>query len=543
MKDLKWISIGILTAMIIYALGHMVREDASNIMNSITNRFSQEDSILTIGRTNGSIALDPAVVTDQESLRVTVNIYDNLVTYDKTGVALKPSLAENWSVSEDGLVWHFTIRRNVVFHDGSKLDADAVVFNFNRWMDATSPYHAGRFIYWNMNFGGFPGIVESVQSLSSDTVEIVLSKPYAPFLNTLAMPAFGIASPEAIMKYNEDLKYKPVGTGPFIFKSWEENGEIILERNNAYWSEKAKVSQLVFKTISDPKERIRQLKSGEILIADNLTYEDISLIKNSEHILLINRSFFNVGYLAMNMNNENLKIKAVRQAISHVIDKKMLVQVAFDGSARPATTFVPPILWGYNESIKSATFDIEFAKKLLNGVEKGDGFEIKLLVMEEPRTYFPKPAILARFIQESLAGVNIKVTVETRPWEEVLKRGQNGDYEMILAGWNGDVADPDNFLYNLFSSENAVTGTITNYAFYSNPQVDNLLRLSRQTTDQSFRNSIYRDIQELVVRDTPAIPLVHTIPTIGINRRVSGYVTNISGLEPLNHISLSKEDS
>lgn len=541
MKDLKWIGIGILIALIIYTLGNLVKEDAFNIINLISNSFPQEDSVLTIGRTSGSIALDPAVVTDQESLRVTVNIYDNLVTYDKTGVTLKPSLAENWSVSEDGLVWHFTIRRNVLFHDGTQLDADAVVFNFDRWMNSTSPYHAGHFVYWNMNFGGFPGIVESVQALSNDTVEIVLSKPYAPFLSTLAMPAFGIASPEAIMKYNEELKYKPVGTGPFVFKSWDENGEIILERNYNYWSEKAKVSQIVFKTISDPKERIKQLRNGEILIADNLTYEDIALIKDSDHILLTNRSFFNIGYLSMNMNNENLKIKAVRQAIAHLIDKKMLVQVAFDGSARVATTFVPPILWGYNENIKSATFDIEFAKKLLSGVKKEAGFEIKLLVMEEPRSYFPKPAILARFIQESLAGANIKVIIETKPWEEVLKRGQNGDYDMIFAGWNGDVADPDNFLYNLFSSENTVAGTISNYAFYNSPQVNNLLKLARQTTDKSFRNSLYREIQELVSSDTPAIPLVHTIPTIGINRRVNGYVTNISGVEPLNHISLSKE--
>ncbi|GAU78466.1 ABC transporter substrate-binding protein [Fusibacter sp. 3D3] len=541
MKDLKWIGIGILTALIIYVLGHIVKEDASNIINLISNSFPKADRVLTIGRTSGSIALDPAVVTDQESLRVTVNLYDNMVTYDQTGVTIKPSLAENWSVSEDGLVWHFTIRRNVFFHDGSKLDADAVVFNFNRWMDSTSPYHAGHFVYWNMNFGGFPGIVESVQALSSDTVEIVLSKPYAPFLSTLAMPAFGIASPEAIMKYNEDLKYKPVGTGPFVFKSWAENGEITLERNYNYWAEKPKVSHIVFKTISDPKERIRQLRSGEILIADNLTYEDIALIKNSDQILLTNRSFFNIGYLSMNMNNEALKIKAVRQAIAHLLDKKMLIQVAFDGSSRAATTFVPPILWGYNENIKSTTFDIELARNLLKGVEKGDGFEIKLLVMEEPRSYFPKPAILARFIQESLATANIKVIVETKPWEEVLKRGQNGDYDMILAGWNGDVADPDNFLYNLFSSENTVAGTISNYAFYNSPQVDNLLKLARQSTDKAFRNSLYREIQELVSIDTPAIPLVHTLPTIGINRNVSGYVTNISGVEPLNHVSLSKE--
>ncbi len=542
MKDIKWIGFGILMGILIFLLGNIVKEDASSMISLITDRFSDEDTVLTIGRTNGSIGLDPAVVTDQESLRVTVNLYDTLVTYDKNGEAIKSSLAESWSVSEDGLVWRFNIRKNVLFHDGTKLDADAVVFNFNRWMDTTSPYHAGHFVYWNMNFGGFPGLVESVQALTDDTVEIVLSKPYSPFLSTLAMPAFGIASPEAIMKYNEELKYKPVGTGPFVFKSWDENGEIILERNMKYWSDKAKVSQLVFKTISDPEERIRQLKCCEILIADNLTYDDIELVQDTDQIFLRNRSFFNIGYLAMNMENQHLRTRDVRLAIAHLIDQKMLIQSAFDGSSRPASTFVPPVLWGYNETIKSATYDVDLAKQLLADIGKENGFEIRLLVMAEPRSYFPNPSALAQFIKESLAVANINVIVETKPWEEVLKLGQSGEYDMILAGWNGDVADPDNFLYTLFSVENTIEGTISNYSLYNNPQVNNLLKLARQNTDKSFRVSLYREIQELISNDVPSIPLVHTIPTIGINRCVKGYTTNISGVEPLNNVSVSKEN-
>lgn len=540
-KDLKWIGIGIALAIFIIGVSNYLDQNDFQLTSLFNNGFLHENKVLTIGRTTNSIGLDPAVLTDEESFRVTVNIYNNLVCYGQDGMSIEPSLAESWTVSEDGLIWHFNIRKNVLFHDGTKLDADAIVFNFNRWMDSSNPYHAGHFIYWNMNFGGIPGIIESVRSLSSDTVEIVLRKPYAPFLSTLAIPAYAIASPDAIMKYNEDLKNKPVGTGPFIFKSWDENGDIVLERNNNYWDEKAKVDQLVFKTISDSDERIKLLRSGEILIADNLTTKEISNIKETDDLILVNRSYFNIGYLAMNMNNKNLKIKNVRKAIACLIDQNEMIKTAYENSARAANTFVPPVLWGYNETIKSTPQNPEKAIELLTSVNKDNGIDLKLLVMEEARTYFPKPQALAKYIKRALSVANIHVIVEILPWEEVLKRGHNGDYDMILAGWNGDVADPDNFLYTFFSSENIMEGVISNYSYYSNSQVDSLLTLARQATDKSFRNSLYREIQEMIFNDTPAIPLAHTIPILGINKRVIGYTTNISGIEPLNRVNLIKE--
>lgn len=540
-KDLKWIGIGIVFAFLLLTISNFFKNEDFQLKALFDTRFLHENKVLTIGRTNNSIGLDPAVVTDEESFRVTVNVYNNLVCYSEDGMNIEPSLAESWTVSEDGLIWHFNIRKNVLFHDGTKLDADAIVFNFNRWMDSSNPYHAGHFIYWNMNFGGIPGIIESVRSLSNDTVEIVLHKPYAPFLSTLAIPAYGIASPDAIMKYNEDLKFKPVGTGPFIFKSWDDNGDIVLERNNNYWDEKAKVDQLVFKTISDPEERIKLMRSGEILIADNLTTTEMANIKESDDIVLVNRSYFNIGYLAMNMNNENLKIKNVRKAIACLIDQNEMIKTAYETSARAANTFVPPVLWGYNETIKSTPQNPEKAIELLNSVNKGNGIDLKLLVMEEARTYFPKPQALAKYLKKALSVANIHVIVEILPWEEVLKRGHNGDYDMILAGWNGDVADPDNFLYTFFSSENIKEGVISNYSYYNNSKVDSLLVLARQATDKSFRNSLYREIQQMISDDTPAIPLAHTIPTLGLSKRVTGYTTNISGIEPLNRVNLSKE--
>lgn len=543
LKDVKWIIAGILCGCLIWYINSGPQKDqisVQRIMSAIQS-LPEEKKVLTVGRTGDAISLDPAVTTDRESLAVTINIYDTLVRYDQTGMNLKPGLSNKWSVSEDGLIWKFSIRHDINFHDGTPLNAEAVVFNFNRWMDINNPYHAGHFTYWNMSFGGFPGIVESVQALSDDTVEIVLKKPYAPFLNTLAMPAFGIASPEAITKYNEDLRYRPVGTGAFSFRSWTESGEITLEKNVTYWDEKAKVDRLVFKTIPNQAERVEALKNGSIQIAYDLSKEEIEKVKHSEHIQLLMRPYFNVGYLSMNLRNPYMYEKSVRQAIANLIDKNAMIHSAFDFSARPANTFVPPVIWGYNESIQSEIFDPERSISLLKSAGLEKGFKVELLVMDAPRIYFPEPLKLAEFIKSSLAKANIEVHINAKPWEEVIVLEQNGEYDMVLAGWSGDVADPDNFLYTFFSSENAKEGVVSNYSFYENDTVDRLLIQARQATDKSFRNSLYRQIQEFVAEDIPAIPLVHTMPVIGIDRSVSGYTPQISGVEPLNHVSISKE--
>ena len=142
------------------------------------------------------------------------------------------------------------------------------------------------------------------------------------------------------------------------------------------------------------------------------------------------------------------------------------------------------------------------------------------------------------YIRESLNKANIKVNVTIQPWEEVIKRRNKGSYDMVLAGWNGDIVDPDNFLYTIFASENLRHGLSNNYSYYRNPQVDLLLNQARQATNIAFRTSLYREVQELIHKDTPAIPLAHTMTFVGTRRNVIGYVASINGQEVLNMVDV-----
>ncbi|SHJ78091.1 ABC transporter substrate-binding protein [Tepidibacter formicigenes] len=499
---------------------------------------SKKNKKLIIARANDSISLDPAITTEIESFKVTVNLYDNLVKYEKKGGKIIPSLAESWKTSEDGLTWVFKLRKNVKFHDGTDFDAHAVQFNFERWMNSDNPYHTGYFSYWSYNFGGFPGIVKSVTAVSKYSLEIVLNEPYAPFLSTLTMPVFGIASPDAIMKYNENFRQHPIGTGPFEFKSWRAGKEIVLTKNNNYWGNDPKIDEVVFRVIESNEERLKLLEEGKIHIADNLTAKDVERIEKNQNIDVYLRPFFNIGYLAMNNQKEPFDNKEVRMAIGHLIDKDRMVKEVFNDLARPANSFVPPMLWGYHENIKSLEYNPKKAKKLLIHAGYSKGFNTTLWVMDTPRAYFPNPMLLAEFIKESLAKADIRVEIIKYSWDEYIEKIKEGEHTLILTGWTGDHIDPDNFLYTFFASDNRRTELTSNYSFYNNKEVDILLKQARQATDKEFRKNLYRKLQEIVNENTPAIPLVHTMPIIGVSNKVKGYVPHLTGKETLEDVDL-----
>jgi peptide/nickel transport system substrate-binding protein len=510
----------------------------NNFIDSL--HYSDADKRLIIGRAGDSISLDPGNTTDMDSVKVTVNIFETLVKYEKDGKEIIPGLATSWKSSEDGLTWIFRLRQGVKFHDGTDFNAKAVEFNFQRWMDVDNPYHNGQFSYWNYVFGGFPGFVKSVTALSDYSVEIKLNKPYAPFINTLATPIFGIGSPDAIKKYGDEVYKHPVGTGPFSFKSWDPNNSIILTRYNQYWDMPAKVDEVEFKVIPSNIDRLEQLKNGEIQIADNLGPDDVAVIEEDSNLQLLLRPYFNVGYIAVNNEKAPFDNRDVRIAISYAINKEEMIKEVFANLARPAKTLIPPLLWGYNESIKDSEYNPEKARQILANAGYPNGFKTTLWVMNSSRDYFPKPLQTAEYIKESLKEINIDAVIMTYTWDEYLNRIKNGEHEMALIGWTGDNIDPDNFLNTLLSSDNANPGNAGNYSFYKNKEVDLLLTQARQTTDLVFRKNLYRKLLETVDYDMPSVPLVHTMPVLAARLSVVGYSPYITGVESLEKVDIEQ---
>lgn len=508
-----------------------------HIADSI-NEYNTEKK-LVIGRANDSVSMDPSSTTEMDSFKVTVNIFETLVKCEKEGNQIVPCLAESWRSSEDGLNWVFKLRQGIKFHDDTDFNAYAVVFNFYRWMYEDNQYHSGPFSYWNYIFGGFPGLVKSVTALSNYSVEIKLNKPYAPFLNALAMPSFGIASPDAIKKHNGNMHEHPVGTGPFVFDKWDHNKRVVLHRNDKYWNGPVKLSEVEFRVIPSNKDRLEELKQGTIHIADYLSPNDIVDIKYDTNLYLYLRPSFNIGYIAMNNDKFPFNKREVRVAINHAINKEKLINDVFNNMAKPATTLIPPTLWGYNENLESFEYDPEKARCLLAAAGFPNGFKTTLWVMDAAREYFPKPLETAQFIRENLKEVNIDLEIKVFDWNKYLTKLHNGEHEIALIGWTGDFMDPDNFLYTMLSSENAKPGLAGNYSFYKSKEADELLVQARQTTNIVFRRSIYRRLQEIVNYDSPSVPLVHTMPVLAARLSVKGYKPHMTGIESFENVDIN----
>jgi peptide/nickel transport system substrate-binding protein len=500
---------------------------------------------LIFGRGGDSVSLDPANVTDGESIKVTENIFEGLLAYKEENTEVVPALATEWSYDEANLVWTFTLREGVKFHDGTDFNAEAVAFNFNRWMDKDHEFHQGDFPYYGYMFGGYKGdeghVIKEVVATGDYTVEIHLNNPQGPFLNNVAMSAFGIASPAAIKEHGEKFGENPVGTGPFKFVEWKRDDSITVEKNEDYWQEGLpKLGKVIFKSIPENSARFIALQNGDIDLMDGVNAADLPIIESEENLQQFLRPSMNVGYLAFNTQKAPFDNKLVRQALNHAVDKNALIDTFYGGLAETAKNPLPPSLWGYNDSITEYEYDLDKAKQLLAEAGYPDGFETDFWAMPVPRPYMPQGAQAAEQMAANFEKIGVKTEILSPEWGVYLERTGNGEHQMAMLGWTGDNGDPDNFLYVLLDSDNAKTPDAGNIAFYKNDEVHDLLIQAQRITDVAERAKLYEQAQEIIHDDAPWVPLVHSTPPLAANSKVKGYVPHPTGSEVLSNVYFEK---
>ena len=235
------------------------------------------------------VDLDPTVITDGISGRVTNQIFEGLVKFDGNTTNVVPSLAEKWETSADGKVWTFYLQKGVKFHDGTPFNADAVVKNWDYWANTSNPLHKGKidagkvFEYYEGQFGGFDdaSIIEKVEAKDENTVVFTLKTPQGPFLNNLAMFVFVMWSPTALEAAGVESTKNPVGTGPFKFVEWVPDQYVTLAKNPDYWdtANAAKVDEVIIKNIKDNSARLNMLKAGEIHGLEGMEPDSIPSVK------------------------------------------------------------------------------------------------------------------------------------------------------------------------------------------------------------------------------------------------------------------------
>ncbi|RYL88934.1 ABC transporter substrate-binding protein [Sporolactobacillus sp. THM7-4] len=495
---------------------------------------------LVFGRGADTASLDPAVVTDGESFRVTQNIYETLVNYDysKQNTNIVPGLAKSWTITNGGKTYTFKLRKGIKFQDGTAFNGEAVVFNFDRWMNGKK---SGKFAYYPSMFGGYKGdpghIIKSVTAPDDSTVVFELFRSSAPFLKNLAMPPFAIASPAAIKKSGS--KYGTtvaVGTGPFIFKSWKKNDTITLTKNKKYWQKGLpKLGSIVFKVIPDNSARLNALKNGEIDLMDGVNPSDIDGLKNNKDLQIYYRPPMNVAYLGFNVTKKPFDNKKVRQALSMAVDKNALNKAFYNGKAQPATNPMPPSLLGFNKNIKDYPFDLKAAKKLLAEAGYPNGFSTTFYTMSNPRDYMPEPSKTAEAIQANFEKIGVKVKIVNVEWSSYIDRLTKGEAPMFLMGWIGDNGDPDNFIYTLLDKDSVGSN---NLAFYKNDQLHKILIDAQSETNEAKRSALYEKAQVIIHNDAPWVPLEYAKAALVGKSTVTGYLPSPTGGEPLLNVNI-----
>lgn len=461
---------------------------------------------LIIGLEAEPTSFDAHQLSDYNSSRAAMELYDQLVRFKDGSTELEPSLAEKWDVSEDGLEYTFTLREDVKFHDGTPFNAEAVKFSIDRQIDPNHPFHdTGQFAYADFTFG----MVEKVEVVEEFQVKITLNEAFAPFLSNMAMHSASIVSPTAVEKYGADFTKNPVGTGPFKFVSWDPGIEAVLEKNEDYFKGAPKLSKIIIKPIAEAQTRLAELEAGNIHLIVNVPPDDLVRLEGNDQVQIIEDAGMHVWWTAFNTQKEPFDNVKVRQAMNYAVDKEAIIDGLLQGTGELANSPIPPNVWGHNPNVKNYPYDVEKAKELLAEAGYPDGFEVDYWVPESG-SGMQQPQVMAAAIQADLQKIGVKLNIQTFEWgtylDKVFVPLEESDMDMHQMSWIGDNGDPDNFLYILLSGEQWPTKGF-NDSYYNNEEVNELLNKARVTSDKAERTAMYEKVQEIFMEEAPWIVL------------------------------------
>lgn len=459
--------------------------------------------------------LDPAIGYDWQNWSMIKSLFDGLMDYEPGTTILRKDLAEDYSISEDGLTYTFKLHQGVKFHNGREMTAEDVKYSLDRVTNPTTQSPGAGF-FWSIK--GFDAMssgdatsLEGVSVIDPYTIAIELSRPDATFLHVMAINFSSIVPKEVVEEYGQDFGKHPVGTGAFSLEDWTLGQHLIFARNTEYWNAGVpKLDQITFEVGQEPVVALLRLQRGEtdipgdgippanfLEVRDDPTYKD----------MIIEGGQLHTGYITMNVKMAPFDNVAVRKAVNMAINKDRIVRI-INGRAVVANQPLPPSMPGYAPDYEGYPFDPDAAKTMLAEAGFGDGFDTELYVYNTD----PQPRI-AQAIQQDLAAIGIKAEIKSLAQANVIAAGGEPDQApMIWSGgmaWIADFPDPSNFYGPILGCAGAVQGG-WNWAWYCNAELDKLAAEADAITDVSMaaeREQKWRDIYLAIMEDAPWVPV------------------------------------
>ena len=476
---------------------------------------------------------DPSQTDSGVDFNATQQIFSTLIELERGSTTRIPGLAESWEASADGKSVVFKLRRGVHFHRTAwftptrDFNADDVLFTFQRMLDPKHPFQkAFPTIAPYMAYMGWDKGVRAVEKVDDLTVRVRLNAPDAAFLNSVSQTFSGIHSAEyaaQILKLGkpQQIMQLPIGTGPFMFKSYQKDSVLRMVRNPEYFRPEVKlVDNLVFSITPDSIVRAQRLKKNECDIGALASRVDALELAKDPNIVLTKEEGLNVGYLAFNTKRPPFDKLEVRQALELAIDKKALVDTVYAGSGKLATSLLPAANWAHDASLKPSAHDPARARALLKkaGVS---GLDIALWAMPVQRVYNPNAQLMAQMIQADWAAVGVKSHIVSYEWGEYLKRIDAGEHEAALSGWYAD-NEPAGTVGLLNCGANGGTR-------WCDKTYEALTLTARATLDVAQRKSIYAQLQRMAVEQVPLSVLAYGQLVVPVRKSVIDYRLDAEG--------------
>lgn len=488
-------------------------------------------------------SLDPAFARAQSNIWICNQLYNGLVQLDDS-LNIKPDLASNWTISKDGLIYQFTIQKNVFFHKESHFKTE----------NQTRTVRAADFVY-SLNRLKNPKIaspgswvLQEVDSIydHADTLFIRLKKPFPAFLGLLSMKYCSVVPKEIVETYGSEFRNHPIGTGPFKFQAWKENEKLVLRRNPNYFETDQNGQSLPYLeavSITFLKDRLSgfmEFSQGKLDFLSGLdpSYKDELLRfdgtlnpKYETKINMLKGPYLNTEYLGFYMQGDEVfaRSKLLRQAINYGFDRTKMMTYLRNGIGNPAIYgFIPEGLPGFSER-KGYDYNPELARQLLEKYQKETGKPLPEITLMTNSNYLD----LCEFIQRELEKSGLKIKVDVSPPATLRQAMATGKAPFFRGSWIADYPDAQNYL-SLFYSENFAPGG-PNYTHFKSETFDALYRQSFLETNDSIRYALYQKMDSIIVSEAPVVPLYYDVVTRFVQNNVKGLDTN-----PINLLSLKR---
>lgn len=491
-------------------------------------RNQDGQTVIKIARGQVSDTLDPQTTSGLlVAHEVMWQIYDSLIYLHEDGT-VHPGLATEWSIAEDGLSVTYTLRPDVLFHDGTPFNAQAVADTVARHMD---PALASPTV-------SYLGPLTEVQVVDDLTVTYVYSEPFAPMFVGLGYSYCAPISMAAVAEYGDEYGRHPVGTGPYKFVEWTADDTIVLEKNPDHtWSttfyetqQAPIIDRVEFVVIPEDATRLAALVAGEVDVVagtDAVPIDKLGSLSQEPGIEVYTRPAVGVYYAYFNQAIEPLNDVRVRQAIQHAVDLESLVALVLDGHGAPATSALASAFGAYKDDLPQYPYDPDRAIELLTEAGYADGFDVTYLNIASP--VYQR---VAEVLQEYLAEVNINLIVESYPVGELIPKAASGEYGMTFFYYT--YSDPD-ILHLILR-----TGGPFGWCNHNDAELDGWLDEQRVTLDPDARLQLLHDAQQRVNEQAYVLMLFEGVYAAAMQEQVEGLAIDLVGFLHLQEMSLAE---